>query len=83
MPTRAPLGLSLTWAQRPLPNSPGMTCRAVLSPVKVKVLVTLGNTLWTLTSIRGILQAKILEWVAIPFSRVSSDPGTEPGSPTL
>ena len=26
------------------------------------------------TSVRGILQARILEWVAIPFSRGSSRP---------
>ena len=31
------------------------------------------------SSAHGILQARILEWVAISFSRVSSDPGIEPG----
>ena len=35
------------------------------------------------SSILGILQAIILEWVAIPFSRGSPDPGTEPRSPAL
>ena len=25
-------------------------------------------------TVRGILQARILEWVAVPFSRVSSQP---------
>ena len=35
-------------------------------------------------SVHGILQARILlEWVAISFSRGSSQPGTEPGSPAL
>ena len=34
-------------------------------------------------SLRGILQARILESVAIPFSRDPPDPGIEPGSPTL
>ena len=29
------------------------------------------------SSVHGILQAEILEWVAIPFSRGSSDPGIE------
>ena len=29
----------------------------------------------------GILQARILEWVAIPFSGGLSDPGIEPRSP--
>ena len=32
------------------------------------------------SSVHGILQAGILEWGAIPFSRGSSQPGTEPGS---
>ena len=31
----------------------------------------------------GILQARILEWVAFPFSRVSFQPGIEPRSPAL
>ena len=31
----------------------------------------------------GILQARLLEWVAILFSRGSSDPGIEPGAPAL
>ena len=44
--------------------------------------------LWTVaylqdSSVQGILQARILEWVAIPFSRNLPGPGIEPGSPTL
>ena len=35
------------------------------------------------SSVHAILQARILEWVAIPFSRGSSDPGIEPGFPAL
>ena len=35
------------------------------------------------STVHGILQARILEWVAFPFSRGSSQPGIEPGSPTL
>ena len=34
------------------------------------------------SSVHGILQARILQWVAIPFSR-SSDLGTEPVSSAL
>jgi len=30
------------------------------------------------SSIHGILQAKILEWVAMPFSRDLPDPGIKP-----
>ena len=33
--------------------------------------------------VHGILQARILEWVAISFSRGSSDPEIEPMSPAL
>jgi len=32
------------------------------------------------SSVRGILQVRILEWVAIPFSRRSSQLGIKPGS---
>ena len=35
------------------------------------------------SSVRGILQARILEWVAISFSRGSSQPRDRPGSPAL
>ena len=34
-------------------------------------------------TVHGILQARILEWVAFPFSRESSNPETEPRSPIL
>ena len=30
------------------------------------------------SSVHGILQARILEWVVIPFSRASSNPGIQP-----
>ena len=35
------------------------------------------------SSVHGILQAGILEWVAIPFSGDLPDPGIEPKSPAL
>ena len=35
------------------------------------------------SSVRGILQVRILQWVAIPSSRGPSRPGMEPGSPAL
>ena len=35
------------------------------------------------SSVHGVLQARILEWVAIPFSRDLPDPGIEPRSPAL
>ena len=33
--------------------------------------------------VHGILQARILEWVAMPSSRDIHDPGSIPGSPAL
>ena len=35
------------------------------------------------SSVHGIFQARILEWVAISFSRGSPDPGFEPSSLAL
>ena len=35
------------------------------------------------SSVHGIRQARILEWVAIPFSRGSSNPGIESWTPAL
>ena len=35
------------------------------------------------SSVHGILQARMLEWVAISFSRGSSKPGIKPGSAAL
>ena len=35
------------------------------------------------SSVHEILRARILEWVAIPFSRDPPDPGTKPRSPAL
>ena len=35
------------------------------------------------SSVHGILQARILEWVATPFSRESFDSEIKPGSPVL
>ena len=45
------------------------------------------NSLWPMdsslpsSSVYGILQARTLEWFAIPFSRDLPQPGIEPGSP--
>ena len=35
------------------------------------------------SSVHGILQARVLEWVAVSFSRDLPNPGIEPGSPAL
>ena len=58
---------------------------------KVEVLVAqLCPTLWDSvdcsppgSSVHGILQARILVWVAIPFSGDLPDPEVEPGSSAL
>ena len=63
----------------------------VVTSLKVKVLVaqsclTLCGTIDSNlpgSSVHGILQERILEWVAFPFSRGLPDPGIEPGSPAL
>ena len=34
-------------------------------------------------TVHGVLQARTLEWAAVPFSRGSSHPGIKPRSPTL
>ena len=33
--------------------------------------------------VHGILQARILDWIAIPFSRASSQPSIKPRSPAM
>ena len=40
-------------------------------------------TTWTVTPVHGILQARVVEWVAFPFSGDLLDPRLEPGSPKL
>ena len=55
-------------------------------PLKVKVKVT--QSCLTLCdpidyTVHGILQARILEWVVIPFSSGSSGPRNQTGSPAL
>jgi len=51
--------------------------------------LVLSDSLWPLncsstgSSVHGILQVRILEWVAIPFSRWSSQPRIQPRSPAL
>ena len=60
------------------------TFSSFIDNVKVKVAQ------WCLTlcdpmdyTVHGILQSRILEWVAFPFSRGSFQPGIEPTSPAL
>ena len=53
------------------------------SRVRVQTCLTLCESMDCIPpgcSVRGILQARTLEWVAISFSRASSRPGPEPAS---
>ena len=49
----------------------------------VQLFVTLMNCSPPVSSVHGILQARILEWVAIPFSRASSQPRDQTRLPAL
>ena len=67
----------------------GLAGKGLEGSVKV-VAPQLCSTLWDpvgcsppASSVHGILQARILEWIAIPFSRGYSDPDIKPRSPTL
>ena len=54
--------------------------------MKVKSCPTLRNPMdcsLSGSSVHGIFQPKVLEWIAISFSRGSSRPRIEPGSPAL
>ena len=71
---RQPTRLLCPW-DSPGKNT-GVGCHFLLQCMKVKVKslsrVRLFATPWTI--VRGILQARILEWVAFPFSRGPSQP---------
>ena len=53
-------------------------------PIKVKVAPSCPTLCDPMDyTVYGILQARILEWAAVPFSRDLLNPGIEPRSPTL
>ena len=58
-------------------------CCVVLSHSVVSNSVTLWTIACQAPLSRGILQARILEWVAMPFSKGSSQPGIKSKFPTL
>ena len=62
------------------------SCTMVCFPSKICLLAQLLSHVWlfaTPWSVHGILQARILEWVAYPFSRDLPNPGIKLGSPAL
>ena len=79
-------------ATRPLFSTAGLIGKEIqleeagsnLPEVKVK-LAQLWPTFWDPMDFKvcGILQSRILEWVAFPFSSRSSQPRNGPGSPAL
>ena len=70
-----------------LPNLTEIYSIASPESSKVKVKVKVAQSCPTLCDpvdlVQGIFQVGILEWVAFPFSRGSSQPRIEPRSPTL
>ena len=54
-----------------------------LKPLKVKMWVPQSDCSPPDSSVHEVFQARILEWVAILFSRDLHNPGIEPKSPTL
>ena len=59
----------------------GLCCASSLS--RVRFFATSRTVACQASLSMGFLQARILEWVAMPSSRGSSHPGIRPRSPTL
>ena len=51
-----------------------LTIAAAAPKSESRQVCTFMVTPWTIHTVHGILQARILEWVAFPFSRGSSQP---------
>ena len=67
-------GLSVTWSMRKVHVWLGFKKKKKKGVCESHSVMF--KSLWPLpgSSVHGILQARILEWVAVPFSRVSSQP---------
>ena len=78
-----PQGLYSLW------NSPGQNIGVGSLSLLQKIFSTQGSNpglqhyRWILYQLSHKGSPRILEWVAYPFSRESSQPGIEPGSPAL
>ena len=66
---------------KPCGNVCVCVCVRALSRCHVRLFLTSWTVALPGSSVHGISQARILEWVAISSSRASSDPGIEPLSP--
>ena len=60
-----------------------LSCQGKKVEVKPLSRLRLTNCSLSGSSVHGIFQARVLEWIAISFSRGSSRPGIKPGSPVL
>ena len=88
---RQPTRLSHPW-DSPGKNT-GVGCHFLLQCMKVKSESEVAQLCLTLSnpvdcslpgsSVQGIFQARVLGWVAIPFSREIPNPGIKPRSPKL
>ena len=67
-------GLGEEPGRLPLPTSCSVACVCAQSLSRVRLFVTRLDCSPPGSSVRGIVQARILEWVAISFSRGSSRP---------
>ena len=59
-------------------KSTGMGCHCLLQVAQLCLILGPPGS-----SVHGVLQARILKWVAMPSSRDLANPGIEPSSPTL
>ena len=78
----------LKWSQLIQLHSVAQSCLTLCHPIDSSTPgILVHHQTWSLLKLmsiniaHGILQARILEWVAFPFSRGSSQPGIEPQSP--
>ena len=88
---RQPTRLLCPW-DSPGKNT-GVSCHFLLQCMKMKSETEVAQSCPTLSdpmdrslpgsSVHGIFQARVLEWVAFPFSRGSFNAGIEPRSPAL
>ena len=82
-PPSCPIGAFSYWCAFKCPLCPCWFVIVVSGLSRVRLFVTPVDCSPPGSSVRGILQARILEWVAMPFSRGRPNPRIEPGSPAL
>ena len=76
-------GFFTSWVTREAPKSPSFCSVKVKITQSCPTLCDLMDCSLLVSSVHGILQARILEWVAIPSPGDLPNPGIEPRSPAL